>query len=498
MRQLTSLDALFLALEDTRTFGHVSGLAIYDCHAAPDGVLTSRAVKELIGDRLHLLPPLRWRLAEVPFGIDYPYWFDEPEVDLDYHVTELVLPAPGDDAQLAEQVARLVARPLDRSRPLWEMYLVHGLAGKRVAVVTKLHHAAMDGVSTAEFASILFDLGPGAQDLPASPPRRPRYEPSRLSMLGLGVIGLSSRPAVALRSLPAVLPHLDAVPTVRALPGVRTVARVSRWLARRTPTTTAPGVAATRLRAPRTRLNGRLSRHRRVAFCSLSLERVKAVKNVFGVTVNDVVIALSASALRSYLIAHEDLPATALIALVPVSVRTAEEAGTFGNRVSSMLVPLPTDEPDPVRRLLRVHEVMRSAKEHHRTMPTTLLQDVNLAIPPALMGGVARAAARLAAEGHLQPPANVVISNIPGSPAPLYFCGARLISQFPLSMLVDGVGLNITVLSYGDKLDVGLIGDREQMADVGRLVRDLHEALDALGDASPSPRAAAAFPRDPP
>jgi diacylglycerol O-acyltransferase len=243
MRQLTSLDALFLALEDTRTFGHVSGLAIYDCSTAAGGVLTSRAVKDLIGDRLHLLPPLRWRLAEVPFGIDYPYWFDEPEVDLDYHVTELVLPAPGDDAQLAEQVARLVARPLDRSRPLWEMCLVHGLAGKRVAVVTKLHHAAMDGMSMAELASILLDLGPG-QDLPASLSRRPRYEPSRLSMLGLGVIGLSSRPARALRSLPAVLPHLDAVPTLRALPGVGTVARVSRWLARRTPTTTASGVPA--------------------------------------------------------------------------------------------------------------------------------------------------------------------------------------------------------------------------------------------------------------
>jgi WS/DGAT/MGAT family acyltransferase len=361
-----------------------------------------------------LLPPLRWRLAEVPFGIDHPYWFDEPEVDLDYHVTELALPAPGDDAQLAEQVARLVARPLDRSRPLWEMCLVHGLAGKRVAVVTKLHHAAMDGMSTAELASILLDLGPG-QDLPASLSRRPRYEPSRLSMLGLGVIGLSSRPARALRSLPAVLPHLDAVPTLRALPGVGTVARVSRWLARRTPTT-ASGVPAPRLRAPRTRLNGRLSRHRRVAFCSLSLETVKAVKNLFGVTVNDVVMALSASALRSYLIAHEDLPATPLLALVPVSVRTPEEAGTFGNRVSSMFVPLPTDEPDPVRRLLRVHEVMRSAKEHHRTLPATLLQDVNRAIPPALMGGAARAAARLATEEHLQPPANVVISNIPGSP----------------------------------------------------------------------------------
>jgi WS/DGAT/MGAT family acyltransferase len=282
MRQLTSLDALFLALEDTRTFGHVSGLANYDCSTAAGGVLTGRAVKDLIGDRLHLLPPLRWRLAEVPFGMDHPYWFDDPAVDLDYHVTELVLPAPGDDAQLAEQVARLVARPLDRSRPLWEMYLVRGLAGERVAVVTKLHHAAMDGLSAAELASILLDIGPGAQDLPGSPLRRPRYEPSRLAMLGLGVVGLSSRPSVALRSLPAVLPRLDAVPTVRALPGVSTVACVSQWLARRSPTTTASGVAAPRFRAPRTRLNGRLSRHRRLAFCSLSLERVKAVKNVFG------------------------------------------------------------------------------------------------------------------------------------------------------------------------------------------------------------------------
>jgi diacylglycerol O-acyltransferase len=187
-------------------------------------------------------------------------------------------------------------------------------------------------------------------------------------------------------------------------------------------------------------------------------------------------MALSASALKSYLIAHDDLPATPLLAMVPVSDRTHEEAGTFGNRVSPMLVPLPSDEPDPVRRLLRVHDVMRSANEHQRTMPTGLLQDVNLAIPPALMGGVMRAAARLAKEAYLQPPVSVVISNVPGSPAPLYFCGARLVSQFPLSMLVDGVGLNITVLSYRDKLDVAVIGDRAQMTDVRRLVGDLHDA----------------------
>ena len=226
MQQLSSVDAQFLALEDGRNHAHVSTLAIYDQSTAPGGKLTLEAISELIADRLHLLPPFRWRLAEVPLGIDYPYWVDDTEFDLDFHIRELALPAPGDERMLTEQVARLVSRPLDRSHPLWELYLIHGLADDRVAVLTKFHHAAVDGASGAEILGILLDTEPGRPRPEAEPGRRPRGDemPSQLQMLGRGLAGVPRQPLRAIRAVPKALPHLDQNPMLRHLPGIGTVA----------------------------------------------------------------------------------------------------------------------------------------------------------------------------------------------------------------------------------------------------------------------------------
>ncbi|HEY5145075.1 MAG TPA: wax ester/triacylglycerol synthase family O-acyltransferase [Solirubrobacteraceae bacterium] len=480
MRQLTSLDAQFLAIEDGRHYGHVSGLAIYDPSTAPGGVLDADRVRAVVGERMHLLPPFRWRLVEVPFGLDHPYWVDDERFDLEFHVRELALPAPGSDEQLAEQVARIFARPLDRSHPLWELYVIQGLEGGRVAVFTKIHHAAVDGLSGAEILSVLLDVSPEGRDVEAPPAsnRRGERAPGDIEMLGRGLAGLPHQPIRALQRLPKTLANLDVLPTMRHIPGAGTLAGATRRVGRIVAPRRDDGgvLEGRRLKAPRTRFQGRISPHRRIAFGSVSLTEVKAIKNATGTTVNDVVMATCAGAMRSFLLAHDELPAEPLVTMVPVSVRTPEQLGTFGNRVSTMIVELPTDEPDPGRRLERMHETMRSAKERHQALPASLLQDANEIIPPALFARASRVTARLAVTRGLEAPTNLVISNVPGFPMPVYLAGARLEAQYPISAIIDGVGMNITLLSYRDQLDFGIVADREMLDEAWDLIDRLKVA----------------------
>jgi WS/DGAT/MGAT family acyltransferase len=486
MQQLSSVDAQFLALEDGRNHAHVSSLAIYDQSTAPGGKLTLESITDLIESRLHLLPPFRWRLAEVPLGIDYPYWVDDTEFDLDFHIRELALPEPGDERMLTDQVARLVSRPLDRSHPLWELYLIHGLADDRVAVLTKFHHAAVDGASGAEILGILLDFdSDAAVAKPGSSDRIGNRMPSSLSMLGRGLAGVPRQPVRAIRGLPRALPHLDQNPMLRHIPGVDTVSAVSRRVLRHRPRTKDGGVLEGRsLHAPRTFLNDSISPHRRLALSRQSLDEVKRIKNHFGVTVNDVVVAICAGALREWLDELGELPDVPLVAMIPVSVRTAAEAGTFGNRVSTMLVTIPTDESDCESRLNHAHRTLDSAKERHEALPVTVLQDANHVIPPALLARAARVTTGVAARHPSEAPVNTVISNVPGSPIPLYLAGARMESLYPVSAIMDGVGLNLTVMSYDGVLNFGIVADRELVADpwplAGALGRAQADLLDLL------------------
>jgi WS/DGAT/MGAT family acyltransferase len=476
MRQLTSLDAQFLALETPRQSGHVAGLAILDTSTTPTGELTLADIQSLIAERLPLLPPLRWRLREVPFGLDYPYWADDIDFDLDFHVRELALPAPGDDDQLAEQVARIVSRPLDRAKPLWELYLVHGLESGHTAMLTKIHHAVIDGISGAEIMGLLLDLEPEGRQLPVparwgddDPP------PGDLGMLARGLLGLPRYPVRALRSLPAAVPNLQETP-FSTLPGAGTVGRVAKAVTGRNGSST----PRERMVAPKTSFNGRVSAHRRFAFGQLSLDDVKAVKNFHGVTVNDVVVALCAGAVRRWLLEHDELPGEPLVAQIPVSVRTDEQIGTYGNRIMLMSAPLFTEEAEPIRRLQRTHDALDGMKERHRALPANLLQDANHFIPPAVFSRAARVTFRLATSGPGRPTWNLVISNVPGPQLPLYCAGARLVANYPVSVITDGLGLNITVMSYCGSLDFGIVADREQMPDVGRLMGWLGESLAEL------------------
>jgi diacylglycerol O-acyltransferase len=478
MRQLTSIDAQFLAVEDGRTHGHVTAVGIYDPSTAPAGQLTHDAVRDLVAARLHLLPPFHWRLVEVPFGLDHPYWHHESEFDLEFHIRELALPAPGDARMLAEQVARIVARPLDRARPLWELYLIHGLEGDRVAVLTKMHHAAIDGMSGAEILSVLLDASPGGRSLPA-PTATPVVgnKPGQLEMLARGLAGIPRQRVRSLRGLPRALPHLDQNPTMRTLPGISTVAALGRRASRLRPRTSDGGVVEGQgLHAPRTSLNGPIGPHRRVAFTQQSLGEVKEIKNHFGVTVNDVVVAICAGALRTWLQDRGELPDKPLLAMIPVSLRTEAQRGTYGNRITTMLTPVPTDVGDPAERLAATHEALRSAKDRHRAVPATVLQDTNDFIPPAVFARAARVTSRVAARLPGQAPVNVVISNVPGSPEPLFLAGARLEAIYPVSAIAHGVGLNITVMGHAGGLNYGIVADRDAVEDAMPLATAIDHA----------------------
>jgi WS/DGAT/MGAT family acyltransferase len=489
MHQLTGIDTQFLAMEDGRNHAHVSTLGIYDATTESGEPLTLDAIAELVAGRLDRLPPFRWRLAEVPLGIDYPYWVDDTGFDLDFHIRELALPAPGDERMLTEQVARLVSRPLDRAHPLWELYLIHGLEGDRVAVLTKFHHAAVDGASGAEILGILLDTEPEG-GAPAARRRGGAGEPmpSQLRMLGRGLAGVPRQPMRALRAVPKSLPHLDRNPFMRQLPGIGTLSAVSRRVFRAGPRTKDGGVLEGKgLHAPRTMFNRPISPHRRLALSSQSLEEIKRIKNHFGVTVNDVVVAVCAGALREWLGKLGELPSEPLVAMVPVSVRTPEEVGTFGNRVSTMLVPLPTDDPSPEGRLRSAHEALRSAKDDHSAMPATAMLDANHVIPPALLARAARVTTVVAARHPSEAPVNTVISNVPGSPVPQYLAGARMRELYPVSAIMDGVGLNLTVWSYDGAVNFGIVVDRELVDDPRPLAAALERSQAELFSLVPEP-----------
>jgi len=481
MQQLSAIDAQFLGVESTRTFSHVGVLAVYDPSTAPGGNVTRADMCRLIGERLHLLPPFRWRLVTVPMSLDLPYWIEDPDFDLDYHVRETAVPPPGDERTVAETLSRIHSRPLDRNHPLWELYVIHGLRDGRVGMYTKVHHAAADGVSGNEILTILLDHEPDPPPVEPGPgTRRPAGEeaPGALRMFAKGMAGMARHPVRVTRVLPRAS-TLTAVPGANAFPGVPQLARaLARVESLGSDGADHDVLEASTARAPRTSFNGPLSPHRRIAIGTISLDRVKAVKSAAGTTVNDVLVALCAGALRSWLAERNDLPADPLTAMIPVSVRTAQESGAFGNRISSMVVPIPTDEPDPVNRLRRAHEVLRGAKERHKALPATLLTDAGTFVPPAVLSLAARATVDVLS--RTRPPVNLVISNVPGPREPLYCAGARLEHSYPISVVLDGVGMNITVMSYRDGIDIGVVADREQVDECDSVVAGIAAGLDQL------------------
>ena len=469
MEQLTGFDQSFLNLETPAVRGHVAGLVVLDPDTAPESFGLD-SVRRVIEQRIHLLPPFRRRLVEVPLGLDHSYWVEDPHFDLDYHLRHFAVPAPGDEAQLATLVASLHERPLDRTRPLWELYLIEGLEGGRVAVYTKLHHAAVDGLSGAEILTILLDAEPDGRQVPtAMQPWRPESLPSEWSLIARSGVAMLSQPKRALKLGYTLL---------KLAPGLS-----SRVLGGPSPNGEETG---TRLRAPNTILNRQLSPHRRFAYGKIGLDRIKRVKNAYQVSVNDVVVALASGAIRRWLTDHGGVPPNPLQALIPLSTRTPETSKEIRNQVTTAIIAIGTHLAQSKDRLRFAHQAMNVVKAQHRAVPATLLQDFAQFTPPAVAAQATRLVSRRGIVDRVTA-ANVVISNVPGPPFPLFLAGARLEAHFPVSTIAAGVGLNITLIRYLDDLCFGLVADRDVVPDLWLILRYLQEEVDALERAAPTP-----------
>lgn len=468
MRQLNGFDAGFLHLESPTQQGHIGGVVVLDPSTC-EGDWGIDTLRSLIQERLHLLPPFRSRLLRVPFDLDQPYWVDDPDFDLDFHLRHIAIPAPGGSQGLADLVARIHERPLDRGRPLWEMYLIEGLEGGRVATYTKLHHAAVDGLSGAEILSTLVDEHPHGREVPAEiRPWNPGPIPGPMHLVGRSALRTVVSPVKVAGASYRFWRAVAGLNPLMSVPAILGGKRHHDELLMR------PSLVA-----PRSRLNRPITPHRRWAYGAVSLDEVKAVKNSTGTTVNDVVISICAGAVRRWLLDHGDLPEESLQALIPISVRTPDEKHDFANKVSGVVALIGTHLEDPVERLEFVHGTMEAAKEFHGALPATLLQDFAQFAPPAV---AARAARMVFRHGRANKwtPVNLVISNVPGPRTPLYLAGAEIEGHFPVSTITDGIGLNITVISYRDQMCFGLVADRELMPDVWVLFRYLEESLSAL------------------
>ena len=456
MKRLSGLDASFLYLETSTQLLHVCGLLVLQPDSIPDGY-SFTSMKERMARQAGAIPEFRQRLRHVPLNLDHPVWVDDEDFDIDRHVHRLALPTPGGPEELTEVTGHLAGLPLDRSRPLWDMWIIEGLADGRIAVFMKMHHATVDGTSGVGLLAHLCSLEPG--EMPATPDLGEAggraTAPSELGLLARAVVRTGSRPLRAAKLV---------APTIGALAGTMDRARKGTAMA-------AP------LTAPRTSFNATISGRRTIAYVDLPLADVKAIKNAVDVaTVNDVVLTMCGGALRRYLEERDELPASSLLATVPVSVRgTSEAAGT--NQVSALFARLGTDIEDPAERLRFVSEGNRKAKDHNKAIPAEALQEWAELAAPKTFGMAVRIYSGLRLAEKHPVVHNLVISNVPGPPVPIYFLGALVEGMYPLGPVFHGAGLNITVISSNGNLHVGLIA----CADVAPRLWDLaHHFPDEL------------------
>jgi WS/DGAT/MGAT family acyltransferase len=456
MRRVSGVDAAFLYGETPSWHMHVSAVLLLDPTDAPGGWSFDR-FRERLGRRLAGAPQFSWRLVEVPFGLDRPVFVDDPEFSIDDHLHRIGVPAPGGPEQVGNLVGDLVGLKIDRQRPLWEMWLIEGLADGRLALLAKVHHSIIDGISGSELASVLFDI---EADPPLPEPEAPRHIgpiPDGATLLvrsAWSLLGVPGR--VARYAGQAVRQGITALDYQRKA--------------------TSPPVP---FQAPRCRLNGHLTPHRRFAYASVPLADVKNVKSTFDVKVNDVVLAICAGALRRYLLLHDDLPASPLIAQVPVSLRVEgdEEVGT---KVGAMFASLATNVADPALRLISIHESTRSAKEMQRALAVDRIMGLTDTTPPGLINLAARMYTAAQLDRVAPPIMNLIISNVPGPPFSLYVGGAKVEALFPMGPLLYGTAVNITVFSYEDRIDFGFMACRDLVPDAWELAKGIELATAEL------------------
>jgi WS/DGAT/MGAT family acyltransferase len=458
MERLSGLDASFLYLETDAGHMHVAMVGIYDVSTMRDGY-SFEALKDHIARRLHVVPPFRRRLVEVPLQFHHPVWIEDPDFDLDYHVRRITCPAPGGRRELGAVAGEIASVPLDRSRPLWEAWVVEGLKHDRVGFIVKVHHAAIDGASGAEIMTALYDLTPDAE--PTEPVELPAERvPNEVELLSYAAMSKLRRAR-------------DVVPLV-----TRTVGSVGSLVRNILDDDSKHGGVP--LTAPRTPFNQSIGPSRSVAFARVPLDEAKAIKEALGVKVNDVVLELCAATLRRYLESHDALPDDPLLAVVPVSVRVDDEMGAGGNKVSAMFASLATNVADPAERLHAICESTEGAKEDHNAIGARTLTDWAEWSAPRTFGLASRLYSSMNLANSHRPIHNLVISNVPGPPFPLYLAGAELVAAYPMGPIMDGAGLNITVLSYRNHIDIGFLADADLVPDIWDVAAQVQPAFDEL------------------
>ncbi|MCA2363629.1 wax ester/triacylglycerol synthase family O-acyltransferase [Mycobacterium avium] len=458
MQRLSGLDASFLYLETSSQPMHVCSIIELDTSTVPGGYTFER-LRDALVRRIRAIPPFREKLADSPLNLDHPVWVDDVDFDVDRHLHRIAVPAPGGRAELSQICGHIAQTPLDRRRPLWEMWVIEGVAGTdchrdgRLAVMTKVHHAGVDGVTGANLMSQLCATEPDA-----APP-----EPAAGGGGGAGwriaaggLVRFAARPL----RLASVVPDTAA----------SVLATVRRAL---------DGAAMARpFAAPATVFNARISNRRCIAYAELNLDDVKAVKNHFGVKVNDVVMTLVSGVLRQYLAERNALPDSSLVASVPISVHgKSDRPGR--NQVSAMFASLHTEIADPVQRLKAIAHANSVAKEHSSAIGASLLQDWTQFAAPAVFGIAMRLYARTRFTDSM-PVHNLVVSNVPGPQVPLYLLGCEVKAMYPLGPIFHGSGLNITAMSLRGKLDVGLIGCPDLVPDLWELADEFAVAMEEL------------------
>ncbi len=477
MEPIEGLDGTFLAFETGAVHLHVAAVIVLDPPEGRRSLFSPSTrfnqIRRVVQQRLHLVPAFRQRAVRVPFGLHHPVWADDPEFDLDDHLRRTSLPEPGGMAELCDLVADLVSRPLDLERPLWEMTVVEGLPDDRLALVAKVHHAILDGVSGAELLAAFFDLTPRPRLAEVPPPWEPEPLPGMSEMVRYAAGKLLRQPGAVLEALP------------RSVGAAIGVAEHNQQLA-------GDGEVPppTPFRVPRTSINGTVSSRRRFAAVALPLSLVRSVRAELGTSVNDVVLACVAGAIRRLLVVRGDEVEGSLVAMVPVSVRQEAERGTLGNKVSPMLVSLATTVSDPVERLLRIAEGSRVAKARAGIVGARVLSDLADLTSPAVASRAARWSAGLRLFDRVPPACNLTVSNVNGPAVPLWCAGSRVAAVYPVGPLADGIGLNVTVMTYLGTMYVGLLGCRRLVPDVGSLAGMVTDALDDLVDAVSEARGA--------
>jgi WS/DGAT/MGAT family acyltransferase len=453
MRQLSAQDAAFLYFESRGAHLHLTSLNIYDQSTAPDGMVRHKDILKYIESRLHTSPIFRQKLVSLPFSIDYPYWVDDDQFDLEFHIRHIALPEPRDWRQLCILVARIHSRHLDLNRPPWELYVVEGLDNimgipkGAFAIIGKYHHAAIDGASGQEIMSAMHSTTPGHESDPDVEPWEARAPPSWLGLMTRAAVNNIRQPLQLAKAVSATLPGISQSLLRGELPDF------------------SPDIEV-----PNTRFNGEVSSHRVFEGQTFNLKQLAAIRGaVPGATVNDVVLAICGGALRQYLLDKDELPEESLVAMAPINTRIAEEEGVAGNVLAMMFVPIHTEIADPLARLRAITEATMNAKETRNAIAARQMTDITQHIPSATTALAGRLVTGLGLGHRAIRVCNCTITNVPGPQQPLYFNGAKLIKMTGCAPIVDGMGLIITAISYNGEIVFSFTGCRDMTPDPERL-----------------------------